>query len=104
MIKLNVYEENLENKTDLVYYWLCNGDISFEDITVLYVKKIEVERNYLKDTLSKSDAYVSTLIDNKKKDMDYQRPFAIKYMLEHKRLYGTKWYEELEKGDSNEIN
>ena len=38
---------------------------------------------------------VSALIDNKKKEIDRLRPFAIKYMIEHKRLQGSKWYDDL---------
>lgn len=102
MIKLNSYEENLEDKKDLVYHWLCTNEISYEEITTLYVSKIENERSYYLSTLCKSDVYVATLIDNKKKNIDYQIPFAIKYVLENKRMYGTKWYEELEKGENNE--
>lgn len=95
MIKLNEYEEHLKDKKELVYYWLCNEEISYEEITTLYVTKIENERKYYLNTLSKSDTYVATLIDNRKKDMDYQRPFAIEYMLQNKRLEGTQWFENL---------
>lgn len=101
MIKLNDYEEHLKDKKELVYYWLCINEISYAEITTLYVSKIENEKNYYLDTLSKSDVYVSTLINNKKKDIEYQIPFAIKYMLKNGRLKGTKWFEELEK-DNNE--
>lgn len=56
-------------------------------------KQLEKDLKYRnKSTLAKSDVYVATLIDDKKKEINYQKPFAIKYMLDNKRLYGTEWY------------
>lgn len=56
-------------------------------------KQLEKDLKYRnKSTLAKSDVYVTTLIDDKKKEINYQKPFAIKYMLDNKRLYGTEWY------------
>lgn len=92
MIKLTKQEELLEKKEDLVFLWLYKNEISFKEISEQYVAILEMEREYYKTTLAKSDVYVSTLIDGKKKEIDYQRPFAIKYMLDNKRLYGTEWY------------
>lgn len=96
MIKLNEYEENLKDKKELVYHWLYTKEITYEEVTSMYVSQIELEREYYKNTLAKSDVYVSTLIDNKKKEIDRLRPFAIQYMIEHKRLQGSKWYDDLE--------
>ena len=95
MIKLNEYEEHLKDKKELVYHWLYTKEITYEEITNMYVSQIELERQYYKNTLAKSDVYVSTLIDNKKKEIDRLRPFAIQYMIEHKRLERSKWYEDL---------
>ena len=95
MIKLNEYEEHLKDKKELVYHWLYTKEITYEEITNMYVSQIELEREYYKGTLAKSDVYIATFIDNKTKDMNKQRPFAIKYMIEHKRLQGSKWYDDL---------
>lgn len=92
MIKLTKQEELLEKKEDLVFLWLYKNEISFKEISEQYVAILEMEREYYKTTLAKSDVYVSTLIDGKEKEIDYQRPFAIKYMLNNKRMEGTKWF------------
>ena len=36
-------EEKLMTEKELVYSWLCNGRISYEEITTAYVRKIEEE-------------------------------------------------------------
>ena len=95
MIKLTKEEEMLEKKEDLVFLWLYKNEISFKEISEQYVAVLEMEREYYKSTLAKSDVYVATLIDGKKKEIDYQRPFAIEYMLNNKRLDGTEWYYKL---------
>ena len=95
MIKLNEYEEHLKDKKELVYHWLYTKEITYEEITSMYVSQIELEREYYKNTLAKSDVYVSALIDDKKKEIDRLRPFAIQYMIEHKRLQGSEWYANL---------
>lgn len=89
---MKLEEEMLEKKEDLIFLWLYKNEISFKEISEQYVAVLEMEREYYKSTLAKSDVYVATLIDGKKKEIDYQKPFAIKYMLDNKRLYGTKWY------------
>lgn len=66
-VKLNEEELKMPNRDFLVYYWLSKNIISYQKITQMLFDTINDEREKYKEQLSKSDVFVSTLIDNDKK-------------------------------------
>lgn len=72
-----------------------NFELKPSEVYVLldYVKQLQEENKELKEQLEEGKGIELLNLDtDKKKGINYQKPFAIKYMLDNKRLYGTEWY------------
>ena len=81
------YEKCPDGECKMIEFNLKNKNVILADdndeVIELNVKEIQAINQQCKEL---------GWLDDKKKEINYQKPFAIKYMLDNKRLYGTEWY------------
>lgn len=108
MIKLTELEESFETRDDLFFYWLTEGKVDFNRLSVNYVQYLEYEKQYLEKQLSEADyPLMNTIKPNKGGYLSKQNNLdaIYRYLVKYERFKGTPVYDELvEYVKKNKIN